>query len=83
MTLLLDVDATVGLQRRQTSGGEWNRLDAYELDFHKRLREGYLQLASEEPQRWHLINAGQAPEMVQSDIRKVIEAKIPLASQQD
>lgn len=83
LTLLLDVDATVGLQRRQASGGEWNRLDAYELDFHKRVRQGYLQLAREEPQRWHLINAGQAPEMVQSDIRKVIEAKIPLASQQD
>lgn len=80
LTLLLDVDATVGLQRRQTSGGEWNRLDAYALDFHKRVREGYHELAKAEPQRWETIDAGQSPEMVQSAIQKIIEARIPLAS---
>lgn len=82
LTLLLDVDATVGLQRRQTSGGEWNRLDAYALDFHKRVREGYHELAKAEPQRWETIDAGQSPEMVQSAIQKIIEARIPLASPQ-
>jgi dTMP kinase len=80
LTLLLDVDATVGLQRRQKSGGEWNRLDAYALDFHKRVREGYHELAKAEPQRWETIDAGQSPEMVQSAIQKIIEARIPLAS---
>jgi dTMP kinase len=80
LTLLLDVDATIGLKRRQSSGGEWNRLDAYELAFHKRVREGYLHLAQENPQRWQVIDASQSPEMVQSDIRKVIEAKIPQVS---
>lgn len=82
LTLLLDVDATVGLQRRQTSGGEWNRLDAYALDFHKRVRDGYHELAKADPQRWETIDAGQSPEMVQSAIQKVIEARIPLASPQ-
>lgn len=82
LTLLLDVDATVGLQRRQKSGGEWNRLDAYALDFHKRVREGYHELAKAEPQRWETIDAGQSPEMVQSAIQKIIEARIPLASPQ-
>jgi len=80
LTLLLDVDATIGLQRRQNSGGEWNRLDAYALDFHKRVREGYHELAKAEPQRWETIDAGQTPEMVQSAIQKIIEARIPLAS---
>jgi dTMP kinase len=82
LTLLLDVDATVGLQRRQTSGGEWNRLDAYALDFHKRVRDGYHELAKADPQRWETIDAGQSPEMVQSAIQKIIEARIPLASPQ-
>jgi dTMP kinase len=80
LTLLLDVDATVGLQRRQNSGGEWNRLDAYALDFHKRVREGYHELAKVEPQRWETIDAGQSPEMVQSAIQKIIEVRLPLAS---
>ncbi|MEA5079204.1 MAG: dTMP kinase [Anaerolineaceae bacterium] len=80
LTLLLDVDATIGLQRRQNSGGEWNRLDAYALDFHKRVREGYHKLAKDDPQRWETIDAGQTPEMVQSAIQKIIEARIPLAS---
>lgn len=80
LTLLLDVDATVGLQRRQNSGGEWNRLDAYALDFHKRVREGYHELAKAEPQRWETIDAGQSPKMVQSAIQKIIEVRLPLAS---
>lgn len=80
LTLLLDVDATIGLQRRQNSGGEWNRLDAYALDFHKRVREGYHELAKAEPQRWETIDAAQSPEMVQSAIQKIIEARLPLAS---
>ena len=33
LTLLLDVDVVEGLKRRQTGGGEWNRLDAYEISF--------------------------------------------------
>jgi len=72
LTLLLDVDAETGLRRRQTSGGEWNRLDAYALSFHKRVREGYHQLAAAEPERWRTIDASQAPEMVQSCIQDVV-----------
>ena len=45
LTLLLDLDVETGLQRR-ANGGEWNRLDAYQLDFHRRVREGYLHLAA-------------------------------------
>jgi dTMP kinase len=72
LTLLLDVDAETGLRRRQSSGGEWNRLDAYALSFHKRVREGYHQLAAAEPERWRTIDASQAPEMVQSCIQDVV-----------
>ena len=52
LTLLLDVDVETGLSRRQKSGGEWNRLDAYQLEFHRRVREGYLEMAKQEPGRW-------------------------------
>src|SRR4051794_8556585 len=45
LTLFFDLDPAVGLKRRQTDGVEWNRLDAYDLAFHQRVRAGYQQLA--------------------------------------
>jgi len=64
LTLLFDLEVEVGLQRR-ASGGEWNRLDAYDLAFYRRVRQGYHQLASEEPQRWVIVDAQQPPDLVQ------------------
>jgi dTMP kinase len=72
LTLLLDLDVETGLRRRQKGGGEWNRLDAYQLDFHQRVRDGYLELAKQEPDRWVIINADQEWEKVQADLQTVI-----------
>jgi dTMP kinase len=72
LTLLLDVDVETGLSRRQNSGGEWNRLDAYQLEFHQRVREGYLELAKQEPSRWVRVDASQPWEAVQEALRKAI-----------
>jgi dTMP kinase len=75
LTLLLDVDAETGLRRRQTGGGEWNRLDAYQLEFHRRVRDGYHELASLEPSRWVTVDAEQSPEMVQLAIRQIVDER--------
>jgi dTMP kinase len=72
LTLLLDVDVETGLSRRQQGGGEWNRLDAYQLDFHRRVRQGYLALAKGESGRWSMVDAGQPWEQVQATLREVI-----------
>ena len=75
LSLLLDVDVGEGLRRR-ARGGEWNRLDAYDLDFHQRVRKGYHELVRQEPQRWVVIDAGQPPERVQADIRKFVMERL-------
>jgi dTMP kinase len=72
LTLLLDVEPEVGLRRRQDGGGEWNRLDAYQLQYHQRVRIGYLKMASAEPLRWRIIDASQPPDMVKSRIQEQI-----------
>jgi len=72
LTLLLDIDSETGLRRRQQGGGEWNRLDAYQLELHQRVRRGYLQMADAEPERWRIIDAGQPPEVVKSCILKEV-----------
>jgi len=75
LTLLLDVEVEVGLKRR-LHGGEWNRLDALQLDFYQRVRNGYFQLMQEEPERWVLIDAMQPFEMVQQAIRQVVVERL-------
>ena len=80
LTLLLDLDVERGLQRR-ASDGEWNRLDAYDLEFHRRVRKGYLHMASLEPQRWVLIDAAQAREQVKTEIEKVVLGRLKVKPQ--
>ena len=75
LTVLLDVDPAVGLRRKKTVG-EWNRMDAYQLEFHQRVRAGYLELARQEPCRWVVLDAGLPREMVQSALRQVILARL-------
>jgi dTMP kinase len=65
------VDVKEGLRRRERDGG-WNRLDAYEVAFHQRVRQGYIELVQAEPQRWLVIDAGQPPDQVQMEIRRIV-----------
>lgn len=71
LTLLLDVDVKAGLQRR-AQDGDWNRLDAYQLEFHQRVRQGYLQMAQAEPRRWVVIDASRSMDEVQTELREVV-----------
>ncbi len=76
LTLLLDLSAEEGLRRRQTGGGEWNRLDAYQLAFHQRVVLGYRQLAAEQPARWVVVDAARPPAEIQRDLREIITARL-------
>ena len=71
LTILLDLDVEVGLGRKKKDN-EWNRLDAYTVEFHRRVRAGYLEMGKAEPERWVVVNSEQAWESVQADLRKVI-----------
>jgi len=75
LTLLLDVDVETGLRRKELKG-EWNRLDAYDLDFHQRVRRGYLNLVQAEPERWVVIDATQEPAKVQDEMRLVVSDRL-------
>jgi len=77
LTILLDVDVEIGLRRKELKG-EWNRLDAYNLEFHQRVRQGYLQLVRAEPERWEVIDASQSPIQVQNEIRRVVTERLQI-----
>jgi dTMP kinase len=61
----------IGLGRKRKAD-EWNRLDAYTVEFHQRVRAGYLEMVKQEPGRWVVIDAGKAWDDVQNNLRKVI-----------
>lgn len=78
-TILFDLDPAEGIRRRQNCGGEWNRLDANPQEYHARVRQGYLELAAAEPQRWAVLDAAQAQERVQADLRRMILDRLEAA----
>jgi dTMP kinase len=57
LTILLDIAVEQGLTRRLSR--EQDRFEQESSAFHQKVREGYLQLASEEPKRWLVIDASQ------------------------
>jgi dTMP kinase len=75
LTLLLDLDVEVGLRRR-ARGGEWNRLDALEVAFYQRVRQGYFELVQAEPQRWLIVNADQPQAEVQQSLRAAVVSRL-------
>ena len=75
LSILLDLDVEVGLKRK-TRQDEWNRLDAYTVDFHRRVRAGYLEMVKLDPARWSVVDAGQTWEQVQADLRIVLTSTL-------
>ena len=75
LTVLLDVDVEEGLRRKKNEN-EWNRLDAYTVEFHRRVHAGYLEMVQAEPTRWVVVDAGQKWNAVQEELRRVIVRKL-------
>ena len=69
LTVYLDVDVETGLKRKKNAE-EWNRLDAYTVEFHRRVRAGYLELAKNK--RWVTVDASQGWDEVQARLRSVV-----------
>ena len=75
LTVLLDVDIEEGL-RRKKKDNEWNRLDAYTVEFHERVRKGYLEMVKAEPNRWVIVDAGQKWDDVQEELRMAVLGRL-------
>ena len=67
LTFYVDVPAEIGLARRHR--GETNRLDQKDVAYHTRVRNGYLELAKAESQRFVVIDGTRTIDAVQQEIR--------------
>jgi dTMP kinase len=64
-----------GLKRKKKDN-EWNRLDAYTVEFHQRVRAGYLEMVKAEPSRWVVVDAGQKWDAVQDELRMLVLGRL-------
>lgn len=82
LTFILDVPASVGLQRaaqrRGKSGAD--RFENEERTFHEKLRDGFLMLAASEPERCVLIDATVSMDDVHDQIWKVVSERLDPAT---
>jgi dTMP kinase len=72
LTIYLDLAVEVGLKRKAKANaagaGEWNRMDQLTVDFHQRVRRGYLEMAQQEPERWLIVDASGPVEKINRSI---------------
>jgi len=72
-TVLLDLDPAVGLTRQH----ERSRMEEERLPFHLRVRDGFLKLAGQEPERIAVIDAARPPDDVQAEIWERLSPLFP------
>jgi dTMP kinase len=68
LTFIMDVPVEVGFERVAGRGQVKDRFESEETDFHVQLREAFLDLARDEPERCIVVDASQTPERVASRI---------------
>lgn len=73
LTLLFDVSTEVAQTR---VGNEKDRMESAGIEFHKKVRQGYLEIAKQEPQRIKVIDSNLTIEEVFEQVKKIIKEKI-------
>jgi dTMP kinase len=84
MTLLFDLPVEAGLKRATERNNKLkepaaaDRFEREKLDFHGRIREGYLDIARKEPDRFQVIDANRDVDVIQEEVRRCISDFIHL-----
>jgi len=78
VTLLLDLEVQIGLMRSLGQrGGDWEKaggMNAQQLEFHARVRGGYLELA--DAPGWTVLDATQPPDQLSEEIWRRVEPEV-------
>jgi dTMP kinase len=72
LTVFLDVPVVLGLER-VGKRGRHDRLESERLEFHERVRRGYLELIEREPRRWALVNGEGSEDEVAKRVQEAVE----------
>jgi dTMP kinase len=72
LTLLLDLSPEIGLRRVRLSS-TLDRIEEEDLEFHRRVRKGYLEIARAEPDRFLILPAERGVDEIQGMVREAVE----------
>ena len=78
LTLVLDLDVTVGLGRANARAGAENRFEKFGADFHEKLRQAFLDIARRYPDRCKVIDASGSEDQVAEQIFAAIARRFDL-----
>ena len=76
LTILLDLAPERGFERtgrRAETQGEYDRFELEKLDFHRRVRAVFLELARREPERFRVVDADRGQAEIQRDIKEAVD----------
>ncbi|MGE0008238.1 MAG: dTMP kinase [Parvibaculaceae bacterium] len=73
LTLILDVEPELGLARAKKRADGEDRFEKKGLAFHRRLREGFLAIAAEDPRRCRIVDSSRPYEAVAQDIWRLVQ----------
>ncbi|WP_065960340.1 dTMP kinase [Curtobacterium sp. UCD-KPL2560] len=82
LTVLLDLDVTVGRARVSAARGDtFDRLESEAAVFHERVRRAFLDMAAAEPARFLVVDAAADPDVVQQRIREAVAPLVGIAEE--
>lgn len=76
LTVLLDCEVTIAARRVSGRKGQEDRIEQEDGSFHQRVREGYLELARSDPERFLVLNGNRALDEVRADFRQSFGAAL-------
>jgi dTMP kinase len=76
LTLVLDLPVEEGLARAGARAGGEDRYERMDLGFHQRVREGFLDIARDDPQRCVVVDAKESPEAVATQLLAQVRARL-------
>ena len=80
LTFVMDLDPEIGLARAKARLSDSSSYEARKLDYHRRVREGFLDIARRDPGRCRVINAEQDVEAISEEIWREVEAFVDARS---
>jgi len=75
LTFLIDLDPEIALQRKKA---DLDRLEKEDLEFHQRVRNGYLEIARPNTERFVMIDGKQSIEVIQDEIFMEVKSKLAI-----
>ena len=76
LTLILDIPAELAVERRRKRASAPDRYEQMDMAFHRRLRDGFLEIAAHRPDRCAVIPADGSPDCVAARIRTVVMERL-------